>query len=100
MARADRLRKDGWTECGTCGGYGYTPPDEEGWSGRCTDCAHGLVPPDGMVEAAANHMESRCHDDRAYVHSMGGGEKWRAARNNQARAALVGAARAGKGKEK
>ena len=34
----DRLRKAGWTEC-ACDG--------------CPDSAHGLVPPDGMVEAAA-----------------------------------------------
>ena len=86
MTRVDRLRADGWTECGTCGGW-YALPGEEpdwGWS-----CAHGLVPPDGMVEAAAEAIFEKAIpmlglNDRIHVKDI-----WRLA----ARAALVAAAR-------
>lgn len=48
----------GWVECGTCGGKGEGSYEIEGWAGNdtayvdCPDCVEGLVPPDGMVEAA------------------------------------------------
>ena len=53
MTRADRLRADGWTECGTCDGRGLVP--DLGTDARrspCPDCVDGRVPPDGMVDAA------------------------------------------------
>ena len=62
MTRVDRLRKDGWTVCGTCGGTGMcnNGPETSGvgrpdWFEEwlCPDCVDGRVPPDGMVEAAA-----------------------------------------------
>src|SRR5690606_4399256 len=56
MTRVDRLRADGWTECGTCGGSGKVDSscsDQCDYEVACPDCVDGRVPPDGMVEAAA-----------------------------------------------
>lgn len=52
----DRLRKAGWTECGTCGGSGKVASscsDQCDYEVACPVCVAGRVPPDGMVEAAA-----------------------------------------------
>jgi len=56
MTRVDRLRKDGWPECETCGGSGKVDSscsDQCDYEIACPDCVDGRVPPDGMVEAAA-----------------------------------------------
>ena len=55
MTRVDRLREDGWTECGTCGGSGKVASscsDQCDYEVACPDCVDGRVPPDGMVDAA------------------------------------------------
>src|SRR5690606_10670344 len=64
MTRVDRLREDGWTECGTCGGSGKVASscsDQCDYEVACPDCVNGLVPPDGMVEAAAKAMYARMY---------------------------------------
>lgn len=50
-SRVDRLRADGWENCPRCGGSEWGEGVDP--SRVCPECAHGLVPPDGMVEAAA-----------------------------------------------
>lgn len=85
----DRLRKAGWTECGTCVIYGYALP---GFGGKCTDCAHGLIPPDGMVDAAAEAIWHRRHDV-PYRPGRPRHNKYHDDYLRDARAALVAAAR-------
>jgi hypothetical protein len=54
-SRVDRLRAGGWENCPRCGGSEWGEGVDP--SRVCPECAHGLVPPDGMVEAAAKAME-------------------------------------------
>lgn len=63
--RRARLIDDGWVECPRCDGEGGFYEDSASALGipggvvptdECPDCFEGLVPPDGMTEAAAKAM--------------------------------------------
>lgn len=87
---ADVLRWQGWENCPTCEGSGrFQYPNCTDIS-PCPDCAHGLVPPDWMTEAAARGA----FGDETFDHD---GSDWFLSRQGlhmkQARAALVEAAR-------
>lgn len=90
-SRADRLRADGWEDCEyeECNGSGIAAHFCEESRDRCArgehpECSNcqglGLVPPDGMVEAAAKAMEPLAPNAPLRWYAM-------------ARAALVAAAR-------
>ena len=97
MTRVDRLRADGWTVCGTCGGSGKVASscsDQCDYEIACPDCVDGRVPPDGMVEAAAKAIHDNDRGTRPTED-----ERWDQLGEIQefyhllARAALVAAAR-------